>query len=215
MSAMASQNTSVTIVYSTVYSGAHQRKHQSSASLAFVMGIHWGSVTRKMFPFYDVITWMTLAQELKYDKPAFVRVKAWYRQATSHYLSECWPTSMSPSVVTWPQSLTEETKWPLFCIRHFQKHFLNDKSCILIEMLLYYVPNGANSNKSPLVEAMPWRQTITWNYDDLVHCRIYNSRAIVYQLPCTEQKNCHIAQPDEICLWFLLYFVSLYTRVPL
>ena len=40
MGAMESQITSVTIVYSTVYSGADQRKHQSSASLAFVRGIH-------------------------------------------------------------------------------------------------------------------------------------------------------------------------------
>ena len=174
MSAMASQNTSVKIVYSTVYSGADQ----SSASMAFVRGIHRGSVTRKMLSFDDVITWMTLAQELEYDKPAFVRVTAWYRQATSHYLNECWPTSMSPSVVTWPQSLTEETKWPLFCIRHFQKHILNVKSCILIEMLLYYVPNDANSNKSPLVVAMPWLQRINWNYDDLVHCRIYIIRRL-------------------------------------
>ena len=38
--AMASQITSLMIVYSTVYSGAYQRKHQSSASLAFVWGIH-------------------------------------------------------------------------------------------------------------------------------------------------------------------------------
>ena len=63
MSRMASQITSLTGVYSTVYSGADQRKHQSSASLAFVREIHrWavnshhkGSVTRKMFPFDDVI----------------------------------------------------------------------------------------------------------------------------------------------------------------
>ena len=49
--------------YSTVYSGVDQRKHQSSASLAFVQGIHRGPansphkwpVTRKMFPFDDVI----------------------------------------------------------------------------------------------------------------------------------------------------------------
>ena len=40
MSAMASQIASPTIVYSTVYSDADQRKHQSSASLAFVRGIH-------------------------------------------------------------------------------------------------------------------------------------------------------------------------------
>ena len=60
---MASQITSITIVYSAVYLGTDQRKHQSSASLAFVQGIHrWpvnsphkGPVTRKMFPFDDVI----------------------------------------------------------------------------------------------------------------------------------------------------------------
>ena len=59
--AMASQITILTIAYSTVYSGADQRKYQSSASLAFVRGIHrwpvnsphkW-PVTWKMF--YDVI----------------------------------------------------------------------------------------------------------------------------------------------------------------
>ena len=44
MGAIASQITSLTIVYSTVYSGADQRKHQSSASLAFVRGLHRWSV---------------------------------------------------------------------------------------------------------------------------------------------------------------------------
>ena len=63
-SVMASQITSLTIVYSTVYSGADQRKQQSSASLASVRGIHWwpvnslhkGPVTRKMFPFHALIS---------------------------------------------------------------------------------------------------------------------------------------------------------------
>ena len=63
LGAIESPITSLTIVYSTVYSDADQRKHQSSASLAFVRGIHrWpvnsthkGPVTRKMFPFDDVI----------------------------------------------------------------------------------------------------------------------------------------------------------------
>ena len=40
LGAIASQITGVTIVYSTVYSGSYQRKDQSSASLAFVRGIH-------------------------------------------------------------------------------------------------------------------------------------------------------------------------------
>ena len=60
---MTSQITSLTIVYSTVYSGADQRKHQRSTSLAFVRWMHrWpvnslhkGLIKRKMFPFDDVI----------------------------------------------------------------------------------------------------------------------------------------------------------------
>ena len=63
MSMMASQIASLTIVYSSVYTGIDQRKHQSSTSMAFVRGIHrWpvnspykGPVTRKMFPFDDAI----------------------------------------------------------------------------------------------------------------------------------------------------------------
>ena len=63
MGAIASQITSLTIVYSTVYSDTDQRKHQSSAWLAFVRGIHRRlvncphkcPVTRKIFPFDDVI----------------------------------------------------------------------------------------------------------------------------------------------------------------
>ena len=63
MSAMASQITGVLIVCLNVCSVADRRKHQSSMSLAFVRGIHrWqvnsphkGPVTRKMFPFDDVI----------------------------------------------------------------------------------------------------------------------------------------------------------------
>ena len=63
MGTIASQITSLTIVYSIINSGADQRKHQSSASLAFVWGIHrrpvnsphkW-PVMRKKFPFDDVI----------------------------------------------------------------------------------------------------------------------------------------------------------------
>ena len=63
MGVIASQITSLTIVYTTVYSDTDQIKHQSSASLAFVRGIHRGlvnsphkwPVTQNMFPFDDII----------------------------------------------------------------------------------------------------------------------------------------------------------------
>ena len=44
MGTMASQITSLTIVYSIFHSGADHRKHQSSASLDFVRRIHWWPV---------------------------------------------------------------------------------------------------------------------------------------------------------------------------
>ena len=63
MGTNVSQMTRLTVVYSTVYSGADRRKHKSSVSLAFVRGMlrwpvnspHKGPVTWKMFPFDDVI----------------------------------------------------------------------------------------------------------------------------------------------------------------
>ena len=85
MSAMASQITyiSISIVCSTACLGVDQRKHQRSASLAFVRGIHRyplnslhkGQVTRKMFPFDDVIMkkkciWKCRLQNVKH----FIRV---------------------------------------------------------------------------------------------------------------------------------------------
>ena len=75
MSAIASRITSPTTVYLIVYSCADQRKHQSSASLAFVRGIHRrpvnsphkGPVTRKMVPFDDVImTYLVEAEGRSY-----------------------------------------------------------------------------------------------------------------------------------------------------
>ena len=80
MTVIASQITSLTIVYTTVYSDADQRKHESSASLAFVWGIHRGPVnsphkgplTRKMFPFDDVIMSLSILNEhLSFTKNRF------------------------------------------------------------------------------------------------------------------------------------------------
>ena len=84
MGAIASQITSLMIVYPIVYSDAGQRQHQSSASLAFVRGIHrwpvnsphkW-PVTRKMFPFDDVIMtsmWDVITHTCPYFKGGWVQ----------------------------------------------------------------------------------------------------------------------------------------------
>ena len=83
MGSMASQITSLTIVSSTVCSGVNQRKQQSSASLAFMRGIHRWSVnsphkwpaTRKIFPFDDVI--MKWYQTIIRDWPSHALIENW------------------------------------------------------------------------------------------------------------------------------------------
>ena len=98
MGTMVSQITGVSIVCSVVCSGSDQRKHQSSASMAFVRGFHRGpvdpshkgSVTLKMFPFYDVI--------MLFHTPS---------SSTAVYVTVCWSiyfSRCSEDVITYPCS---------------------------------------------------------------------------------------------------------------
>ena len=88
----------------------------------------------------NALRWMPW--DLTDDKSTLVQVMAWCRQATSHYLNQCWPSSMSPYGVTRPQWVNQ-TFWKNFwknlnqiqklyfkkihLICHLQKvtHFLN------------------------------------------------------------------------------------------
>ena len=103
MGAIASQITSLTIVYSTVYSGADQRKHQSSVSLAFVRGIHrspvnsphkW-PVTRKMFQFDDVI----MLKQQALVTSMYGGVMTWKRKGTLGPYSTSLGCRSQPSLV--------------------------------------------------------------------------------------------------------------------
>ena len=58
---------------------------------------------------YDnALRWMP--QDLTDDQSTLVQVMAWCCQATSHYLSQCWPRSLSPYGITRPQWV-KSTKW--------------------------------------------------------------------------------------------------------
>ena len=98
MSAIASQITSLTIVYSIVYSDADQRKHQSSASLAFVQGIHRGPVnsphkwpvTRKMLSFDDVIMSVATVALFPYYMGRERRWPRWIKKALHIGIKRMW-----------------------------------------------------------------------------------------------------------------------------
>ena len=109
MGSRASQITSLTIVYSAVYSGADQRKHQSSASLAFVRGIHRvpvnsphkGLVTRKMFPFDDIIIKFQSKYKTSHLRKCIWKCCLWN---DSHFVWNCFWTrqaNLYPHMMHW------------------------------------------------------------------------------------------------------------------
>ena len=112
MGAMASQITSLTIVYPTVYSGADQRKRQSSASLAFVWGIHrWpvnsphkGPVTQKMIPFDDVMR--------KYPPILYLTVSIPSCSTFEPSWSGVGPLESAPRLAIWPPRTLQRTSIP-------------------------------------------------------------------------------------------------------
>ena len=59
------------------------------------------------------------------DQPALVQVMAWCRQATSHYLSYCWPRSMSPYGITRPQWVNPCYQGCLFIFINRYLHYLS------------------------------------------------------------------------------------------
>ena len=113
MAAIASQITSLAIVYSTDYSDVDQRKHQSSASLAFVWGIHRGPVnfphkwpvTRKMFPFDDVMMhqyWMKAWISEKYIRVIICDFVVTGERYRTFWASDtCWETSPRGTKCRW------------------------------------------------------------------------------------------------------------------
>ena len=82
---------------------------------------------------YEIaLRWMP--QDLTDDKSTLVKVMAWCRQATSHYLSQCWPRSMSPNGVTRPQwvkrwgrdhSVISFNSWETTLQNKFVSHWLS------------------------------------------------------------------------------------------
>ena len=135
MSAIASQITSLTIVYSTVYPGADQSKHQSSASLAFVWGIHRGPVnsphkwpvTRKMLPFDDVITsthehWSNLAKITQWSDTK----RKWMKSVGTYALGR-YPTTIK-TIPRVRKELIRKSKYLIygrFRIRKYPSQFEN------------------------------------------------------------------------------------------
>ena len=160
MGAMASRITSLMIVYSTVYSDADQRKHQSSASLAFVRGIHRGPVnsphkwpvTRKMSPFDDVIMWYWDA-ELGLDDDLKIGDRM------DHSSSGLWGVFCGYAGWKRPQKI----KWYSYDVAlnllHFPIHEVCLNSSIIIHMLTGLRPANERRCYFVTTSLIGWGQT--------------------------------------------------------
>ena len=92
MSAMASQITSLTVVYWTVYSDADKKKHQSSASLAFVWGIHRDR-------------WIPRTKGQLRGKCFHLMTSSWFR------LTNCRFSMKKPQLIIHLCAMTRNLKW--------------------------------------------------------------------------------------------------------
>ena len=123
MNAIASQITGVSIVYPTVCSGVNQRKYQSSASLAFVReftadrGLHKGPVTRKFFPFHDVIMMCLAHHQIRIcvmflRLPSFKRISIWNHiwKAVRKMQWQIYSTKLLLPI-TWPWHISYRMFW--------------------------------------------------------------------------------------------------------
>ena len=147
--AMASQITSLTIVYSTVYSDAGQRKHQSSASLAFVREIHRGPVnsphkwpvTWKMLPFDDVIMYLAVVASIHLHRLS----STWLPLVNFWIPTDVVIKNVIASNIYIQHNLRNTWSAPTQNGRHFADDILkcilmNEKFCILIKISLKFVP---------------------------------------------------------------------------
>ena len=153
MSAMGSQITSLTIVYSSVYSDADQRKHQSSASMDFVRGInrspanspHKGPVTWTMSPFDEVIM-----------APHYGIIFLWYL-GLAH-----WALIISCHVI-WPISMTFSCisifLLKCYAVYHLFPHALQNLACLRNFILACNFPEKKRS--MPLL-LITWLLVLPW-----------------------------------------------------
>ena len=119
--------------------------------------------------FEIALRWMPL--DLADDKSTLVQVMAWCRQATSHYLSQCWPRFMSPNGATRPQwncwrmnkmgDIFQEIKLMVFNLYVTFKFYCN----------LY--SKDPIKSKPMLFNIMVWCQVIVSTSGDRVYCCTY------------------------------------------
>ena len=87
------------------------------------------------------LRWMSL--DLTHDKSTLVQVMTWCLQATSHYLSQCWPQSLSPYGVTRPQCVKQ---WTYIYIDQGSREYFGIKYCSCFKKYLRFLNLNLDSH---------------------------------------------------------------------
>ena len=145
MTTMASQITSLTVVYSTVYADAGQRKHQSSALLAFVWGIHRPR-------------WIPRTKGQLRGKCLHLMTSSWKLKAVVHVVFMLYPINDRGR----DEMCRQVAKGTFKCI------FVNGNIWILIRISLESVPIVPTDNKTVLLYIMVWHRTGDRSLSELV-----------------------------------------------
>ena len=194
MRPMASQITSLTVVYTTLYSEEDKRKHQSSASLAFVWGIHrwpvnsphkW-SVRWRMLPFDDVIMYVS------------------HRRILNSLNLECWSVYMRLRYVIQWYTIPWATKTLVIVRKVFnpnlQISFMCITYCIWDNITSFHTLQKKNlcinhlSLHSPIGAIMCWIDWYWWSLSQFV-CRLTPTHSL---LPTT--RSLQPREPSKIDL---------------
>ena len=187
MGAVVSQITSLTIVYSTVDSDADQWKHQSSASLAFVRGIHrepvysphkW-PVTGKMFPFEDVF--MTRQRSCRSGRLLRIHV---YEPDNSN--DQSFTILVSELQYIYPQIFTSRSAY----IR--TELASSNHNYVCVRLLMWWL-HGIEMPFSLL--ALFVRRVISHGWIPLTKCQQYGGILLLLDWICCFKKQ-------SICRWF-------------
>ena len=113
MGTTASKISSLTIVYSAVYSGAEQRKHQSSASMVFVWGIHrW--IPREFLAQNVSIWWRHHGGRLRGSHDVVIHSSTCWRAKHIFTLNHHHPLFLKWKNINFACSPLEYYSWALF-----------------------------------------------------------------------------------------------------
>ena len=210
MGAVASQITSLMIVYSTVYSDADQSKHQSSASLAFVRGIHRGPVnsphkwpvTRKMFPFDDVIMitcWMCVHVKLLHIKQSCAASFPWQLRSLNvpSLCETLFFLRLLYGIPMWRNKLSD-----IICCFHWFKRFCDywDRDCFHALHTCGKSPVARHLSRTAECHAFSVAPPVFWRLEDISQILFHNGalfgwvlRLLWYQL-CRD--SCILRSPE-------------------